>query len=86
MAKRSRRITQDFQTQAEKAASLGDWKAAAELAGAKKFTFTAEEMDSFFEEQSKKGFPAVHHSEQYEVEYKPAYRVVNLEYLPFLKK
>jgi len=62
------------------------WKAAAELADAKKFTFTAEKMNSFFEEQSKKGFPAVHHSEEYEAKYKPAYRVVNLKYLPFLKK
>ena len=34
------------------------WKAAKELAKAKKFTFTAEEMNNFYEEQSKKGFPA----------------------------
>ena len=60
------------------------WKAAAELADAKKFTFTAEEMNSFFEEQSKKGFPTVHHSKEYEGEYKPAYRVIDLQYLPFL--
>ena len=60
------------------------WKAAAELADAKKFTFTEEEMNSFFEEQSKKGFPAVHHSKEYESEYKPAYRVIDLQYLPFL--
>jgi hypothetical protein len=61
------------------------WTTASELAGAKKFTFTAEEINSFFEEQSKKGFPAVHHSKEYEAEYKPAYRVVDLKYLPFLK-
>ena len=41
-------------------------------------------MDSFFEELSNKGFPAVHHSKEYESEYKPAYRVIDLQYLPFL--
>ena len=74
----------NYEGSAEKFKSY--WKAASELADAKKFTFTAEEMDSFFEEQSKKGFPAVHHSKEYVLEYKPAYRVVNLEYLTFLKK
>jgi hypothetical protein len=62
------------------------WKAAKELAKTKKFTFTAEEMNNFYEEQSKKGFPAIHHSTEYEAEYKPAYRVVDLKYLPFLKR
>lgn len=62
------------------------WKTAQDLAKAKKFTFTVEEMNRFFNEQSKKGFPAVHHSKEYEAEYKPAYRVIDLRYLPFLKK
>lgn len=62
------------------------WKAASDLADALKFTFTSEELNSFFEEQSKKGFPAVHHSQLYRRNYKPAYRVVDLQYLPFLKK
>ena len=62
------------------------WKAASDLADAKIFTFTSEEMNNFFEEQSKKQFPAVHHSEEYEAEYKPAYRVINRKCLPFLKK
>ena len=62
------------------------WKAAKELAKTKKYSFTAEEMNSFYEEQSKKGFPAVHHSAKYEEEYKPAYRVVDLQYLPFLNR
>jgi hypothetical protein len=62
------------------------WKAAKELAKTKKFTFTAEEMSSFFEEQSKKGFPAVHHSTEYEAEYKPAYRVIDLQYFPSLNR
>ena len=61
------------------------WKAAGELAKEKKMIFTVEEMNSFFEEQSKKEFPATHHSKEYEAEYKPAYRVVDLKYLLFLK-
>lgn len=62
------------------------WKEAEELAKASKFKFTAKELKAFFEEKSKDGFPAVHHSKEYEEEYKPAYRVVDLKYLPFLKK
>lgn len=42
------------------------------------------ELIDFFEKHAKMGFPAVHHSEEYESEYKPAYRVVDLIYLPFL--
>lgn len=62
------------------------WKTAKEFAKAKKFTFIAERMDNFYEEQSKKGFPAIHHSNEYETEYQPAYRVVDLRYLPFLER
>lgn len=62
------------------------WKIAQELAKADKFSFTVFEMDIFFESQSKRGFPAVHHSQLYERNYKPAYRVVDLQYLPFIVK
>lgn len=62
------------------------WKAAKELVKTKKLAFTEDEMNDFFEIQSKKGFPAIHHSTEYEAEYKPAYRVVDLKYLPFLKR
>jgi hypothetical protein len=62
------------------------WKAAKELAKTKKYSFTEDETNNFFDVKSKKGFPAIHHSTEYEAEYKPAYRVVDLQYLPFLNK
>ena len=62
------------------------WKAAEKLAKDDKFKFKAKELNTFFEEQSKNGFPAVHHSKEYEAEYKPAYRVVDLQYMQFLIK
>jgi hypothetical protein len=31
----------------------------------------------------KQGFPAAHHSEQYEAAYRPAYRVIHRAYLKF---
>lgn len=62
------------------------WKTAKELAKAQKLKFTAKELNSYFQEQSENGFPAIHHSKIYESEYKPAYRVVDLRYMHFLIK
>jgi hypothetical protein len=62
------------------------WKSAVELASSQKLPFSVKEMNKFFEEQSKSGFPAIHHSKEYNELYKPAYRVVDLRYLPGLKK
>jgi hypothetical protein len=62
------------------------WREAEKLAEENKFKFTAAELNTFFEDQAKKGYPAVHHSEEYEAEYKPAYRVVDLQYIKFLIK
>ncbi len=47
--------------------------------------FSKEEAQKFFDEQKSKGYPAVHHSKQYEELYSPAYRVVAKKFLSFLK-
>jgi hypothetical protein len=47
--------------------------------------FPVSEMDEFFGELKEKGFPAVHHSAEYESLYKPAYRVVSLTLCPELR-
>jgi hypothetical protein len=43
--------------------------------------FTVEAMLKFFAYMESQGFPAVHHSEQYELAYRPAYRVIQRAYL-----
>jgi hypothetical protein len=43
--------------------------------------FRAEEVIGFFEGLRSSGFPAVHHSRDYRVEYLPAYRIVLLDTL-----
>jgi hypothetical protein len=47
--------------------------------------FPASEMDGFFQEMKQKGFPAVHHSAEYERLYRPAYRVISLPLNPELR-
>jgi hypothetical protein len=42
-------------------------------------------MKGFFQGLKDKGFPAVHHSAEYERLYKPAYRVVSLVLCPELR-
>ncbi len=44
--------------------------------------FPASDMDEFFQGLKDKGFPAVHHSTEYERLYRPAYRVVSLSLCP----
>ena len=41
----------------------------------------AEDFEGFFIKMEESGFPAVHHSEQYQNLYRPAYRVVARKYL-----
>lgn len=60
------------------------WSEAVELAEEEHFSFTKTEMYNLFVEMSARGFPALHHSPEYVKEYKPAYRVVDLDYLKFL--
>ena len=43
--------------------------------------FTVEAMVHFFAHMETLGFPAAHHSDQYERAYRPAYRVVHRAYL-----
>lgn len=43
--------------------------------------FTLEAMLKFFARMESQGFPATHHSEQYELAYRPAYRVIRRAYL-----
>ena len=54
---------------------------ARDMAKSKTFMFSAREMDRFFRKKEKLGFPAVHHSKFYEEKYKPAYRVIDMQYL-----
>lgn len=44
--------------------------------------FPAREMDDFFRDLKDRNFPAVHHSAEYERQYRPAYRVVSLSLCP----
>jgi hypothetical protein len=43
--------------------------------------FPVEALMNFFAHMENKGFPAAHHSQQYEQAYRPAYRVVHRMYL-----
>jgi hypothetical protein len=43
--------------------------------------FTLDAMLGFFARMESLGFPAAHHSEQFERIYRPAYRVIHLAYL-----
>jgi transcription elongation factor GreA-like protein len=60
------------------------WKACVELAKPGKFVFDVDSLNKYFRKMSDKGFPAVHHSKEYANVYQPAYRVVDLNYLPIL--
>jgi hypothetical protein len=47
--------------------------------------FPAHQMKQFFHELEAKGFPAVHHSPEYEKLYHPAYRVISLALCPEMR-
>jgi hypothetical protein len=47
--------------------------------------FPASEMNEFFGKLKDKGFPAVHHSTEFERLYRPAYRVVSLALCPEMR-
>lgn len=53
------------------------WQAVAGLAG-----FAPREMDDFIGALKEKNYPAVHHSVKYNELYRPAYRVVSLDFCP----
>ncbi len=62
------------------------WSIAIYLADEGDIPLNKSEMESFFKEKKRDGFPAVHHSDLYNKLYSPAYRVVATDYLNFLKK
>jgi len=55
---------------------------ASQLASEGYLPCVADQVRRYLAEQRTSGFPAVHHSRQYERSYKPAYRVVALRFLP----
>jgi hypothetical protein len=56
------------------------WQDAVTVSG-----FPTSNMDEFFRDLKAKGFPAVHHSAEYEKLYRPAYRVISLALCPELR-
>ena len=50
-----------------------------------KLPFDISEYNSAVAEWKKQGYPAVHHSEAFRKNYRPAYRVVSKRFLPFLR-
>ncbi len=57
---------------------------ARELVAEKILPFSVEEFEAKTTKWEKEGFCALHHSEKFRNEYKPAYRVVKNKFLPFL--
>lgn len=57
------------------------WAAVSRLASESRVPFIRAELDDFIKPLREKGFPAVHHSPDYERLYRPAYRVVMKGYL-----
>lgn len=49
-----------------------------------KLPFSIHEFESMVEEWEKNGYPALHHSDDFRTLYRPAYRVIANEYIPFL--
>lgn len=52
-----------------------------ELAGAGGIPFAQQDVVRYFDEIARAGYPVVHHSRAFREAYKPAYRVVSLDYL-----
>ena len=57
------------------------WQVAEQSAEAGTLPFSRDAMAAFLAEQAEAGYPAMHHSEQYEAAYAPAYRVVARQHL-----
>lgn len=57
-------------------------KVAIQLASEGYLPFAADQVRRYLAEQRDSGFPAVHHSREYQRSYKPAYRVMARLYLP----
>lgn len=61
------------------------WRDLEQMAKSGIIAFEATAMQSFFHEMREKGFPAVHHSTDYDEKYAPAYRVILKKYSPIRK-
>ena len=49
------------------------------------FSFSEEEYDNYVKELSRAGYPPVSHSETYRKAYRPAYRVIEEKYAPYIE-
>lgn len=65
---------------------IGYWKTVKELADKDSLPFEAEAMKTFRKQMEERGFPAIHHSQEYANAYRPAYRVILKQYLPQIKQ
>ncbi len=54
------------------------------LVGEGMLPFTADSFEKAVDDWKTKGYPAVHHSDIFRNEYKPAYRVISNDFIPFL--
>jgi hypothetical protein len=73
------RTGRGFPGEAERLRQYG--RVAEEIASASRLPFPPGSIAAFMERMAHRGFPAVHHSAAYRVAYRPAYRVVDMEYL-----
>jgi len=56
------------------------WKIIERMAELGEIPFDPHELNLFVNEMAKQNYPAVHHSEKYEMNYKPSYRVIAINY------
>ena len=59
------------------------WKDIQVLAQMGDIPFSLDLLRSYFERMETANFPAVHHSQQYELTYQPSYRVIALDFLAY---
>ena len=60
---------------------INDWDIIQQGINKKLLPFSASKTKKFWLEMKAQGFPAVHHSQDYQQAYHPAYRVIKAEYL-----
>jgi hypothetical protein len=60
---------------------IGYWKVVMQAIHHRLLPFSVREADDFWKEMQQQGFPAIHHSKEYQEAYHPAYRVIKAEYL-----
>ena len=51
----------------------------------KKLPFNIDEFENALKQWEKEGYPAIHHSQRFREAYKPKYRLVSKEFIPFLQ-